>query len=250
MTAQNQMASDLSPIDPLLLAWAEYWYPVAWKGVLAAGLITAIGACAGIVFLLLQWRTSSVLEQQSEWRTSALEVQAKRADADLAGAKADIASADARAADANARALEAQLALEKFKAPRTLTSERQTTIAAEMKRFSGTPFVLGVFQEQEALALQAQIESILTEAGWVEQEWKSGGDIVAVRPGRPNMGYTFVTGLYVQADNSHAPDFGPIVEKLAKLLSDAGIEAKPEIGRMAPNTNNDAIKILIGQKPR
>jgi len=59
-----------------------------------------------------------------------------------------------------------------------------------------------------------------------------------------------VTGVYVQADIKHAADFGPIVQKLAKLISGAGIETKPEVGRMAPDTNNDAVKILIGQKPR
>jgi hypothetical protein len=68
--------------------------------------------------------------------------------------------------------------------------------------------------------------------------------------GHPIAGYTFVTGIYVQADASHAADLGPIVGALATLLSGAGMEAKAEIGRMVPNTNNDAIKILIGQKPR
>jgi hypothetical protein len=160
------------------------------------------------------------------------------------------AQANAQAAEASARAVEAQLALEKFKAPRTLSLEQQAKIIGEMKQFSGTPFVLGVFQEPEALALLTQVEDILIAAGWVEQEWKSGGDVVGARQGRPTIGYTFVTGLYVQADNSHAADFTPIVVQLASLLSDAGIDAKPEVGRMAPNTNNDAIKILIGQKPR
>jgi hypothetical protein len=168
----------------------------------------------------------------------------------IASLEEQTAQANARAAEASAHAVEAQFALEKFKAPRTLSFEQQAKIIGEMKQFSGTPFVLGVFQEPEALALLTQIEDILIKAGWVEEEWKSGGDVVYSRQGRPNIGYTFVTGLYVQADYSHAADFRPIVMLLASLLSDAGIDAKPEVGRMAPNTNNDAIKILIGQKPR
>ena len=28
-----------------------------------------------------------------------------------------------------------------------------------------------------------------------------------------------------------------------------GLPAKPEVGRMAPDTNDDAIKILVGKKP-
>ncbi len=155
-----------------------------------------------------------------------------------------------KTADALERAANAELALAKFRAPRTLSSEQQAKITGEMKQFSGTPFVFGVFQEPEALALLTQVDDILIAAGWVEQEWKSGGDVVYAHQGRPNIGNTFVTGVYVQADNSYAADFGPIVAKLALLLSDAGIDAKPEVGRMAPNTNNDAIKILVGQKPR
>ena len=26
------MSSDLPSIDPAVLAWGEYWYPIAWKG--------------------------------------------------------------------------------------------------------------------------------------------------------------------------------------------------------------------------
>ncbi len=62
-------------VDPSLLEWAEFWYPVSWKGVLAGGLITAIGACATIAFLLLQWRTTTLREEQSDWRTSVLEAE-------------------------------------------------------------------------------------------------------------------------------------------------------------------------------
>jgi hypothetical protein len=232
---------------------------------LIAGVITAIGACATIGFLLLQWRATGIREAQSEWRTSNLELQAEVAKRDAADALERIAglnkeaarlSSEAEAsraaiADANARASEAQLALEKFKAPRQLSSAQQSTIAAEMRLFPGTPVVFGAFQDPESTALLQQISDVLISAGWVEQEWKSGGDIVMNRGGdHPIAGYTMVTGVYVQADIKHAADFGPIVQKLAKLISGAGIETKPEVGRMAPDTNNDAVKILIGQKPR
>ena len=107
MVDQNHMGSDLSPIDPATLNWVEYWYPIAWKGLLVAGLITIIGAIASIGFLLIQWRTANVREQLSDWRISVLEIQTKRADADLVRAKADIADADARAAAAQADATHA-----------------------------------------------------------------------------------------------------------------------------------------------
>jgi len=162
-----------------------------------------------------------------------------------------VSDANARAAEASQKAAEAQLALEKFKAPRMLTLEQQAKITEEMEPFAGTPIVFGVFQDPEAFALLDQVSRMLTLAGWIEQEWKSGGDIVLTRGGgHPIAGFTVVTGVYVQADASHAADFGPIVAKLAQMLSEAGIGAKAEVGRMGANTNNDAIKILIGQKPR
>jgi hypothetical protein len=152
-------------------------------------------------------------------------------------------------ADAKVRAANAELALEKFKAPRTLSIALQSKITEQMKAFAGTVVTFGVFQDPEALSLLDQVSETLTSAGWVEQEWKSGGDIVLTRGGgHPIAGYTFVSGLYIQADNTHAADFGPVVQKLAGLLSSEGIPVHAEVGHMAPNTNNDAIKILIGQK--
>lgn len=166
-------------------------------------------------------------------------------------AKADAAEANAAAERAKAEAAKANLELARIKAPRALNSAQQTNLTAEMRPYSKTPVVFGVFQEPEALALLDQLSKVLTSAGWIEEEWKSGGDIVLTRSNpHPPAGFTSVTGVYVQADASHGSDFGPIVAKLAKLLSDAGIDTTPEVGRMGPNTNNDAIKILIGQKPR
>jgi hypothetical protein len=109
MADQNKMGSDLSPpMDPALLAWAEHWYPIDWVGLLSAGLGTAVAACFTIGFLLLQWRTSSIREQSSDWRTSALEIQAKRADADLLIAKSDIAKANEGSVSAQADAAKAR----------------------------------------------------------------------------------------------------------------------------------------------
>jgi hypothetical protein len=136
-------------------------------------------------------------------------------------------------------------------APRLLTTSQQQDISSKMSAFPKTPVVFGVFQDPEAIALLNQMSRILISANWVEQEWKGGGDIVLNRgPGHPSAGYTYVGGLYVQADNSHAADFGPIARELAKLLSDDGISANAEVGRMTPNDNKNAIRILIGQKPR
>jgi len=144
------------------------------------------------------------------------------------------------------------IALEQRLADRTLSPKDRAKITREMLLYKGTPVVFGAFQEPEAEDLMEQISSVLLSAEWVEHEWKSGGDIVLTRaPPHPIAGVTYVRGVYVQADGSlHVADFGPIVRELAKLLTDAGVPATAEVGRMGANTNNDDIKILVGQKVR
>jgi hypothetical protein len=89
MVEKHKDASRVA-VEPSLLEWAEYWYPISWKGVLAGGVITAIGACATIAFLLLQWRTTTIREEQSDWRTTVLEADTAKAKAELGLAQADI----------------------------------------------------------------------------------------------------------------------------------------------------------------
>jgi hypothetical protein len=117
---EDQKGSDPMPIDQALLDWAEYWYPISWKGILLGGVITAVGACATIAFLPLQWRTTSIREEHSEWRTSALELQ-------TAEAKRDTAAAHERIAELNnqtERLKADNLAVQKAMLPRRLAGIR------------------------------------------------------------------------------------------------------------------------------
>jgi len=131
MIDESHMGSDLSPMDPVSLNWVEYWYPIAWKGLLVAGLITVIGAIGGMGFLLLHWRTSSLRELLSDRRISVLEVQAKKAEADLVGAKADIADADARAAGAQADSTHATERASALEADAAKAQDRIATLEKE-----------------------------------------------------------------------------------------------------------------------
>jgi hypothetical protein len=217
----------------------------------AAGLIAvAIFITTASVVILQRHETAEAKRELDAYKIEAGEKVAASA-AIGETAKADASKANEAAERAKAEAAKANLELARIKAPRALSSAQQASVIAEMMPYSKTPVVFGVFQEPEALALLEQLSMVLTTAGWIEEEWKSGGDLVLTRGvPHPPAGFTAVTGLYIQADARHADDLRPIVGKLAKLLSDAGIGAKPEVGRMGPNTNNDAIKILIGQKPR
>src|SRR3979411_1792911 len=64
---------------------------------------------------------------------------------------------------------------------RTLSSEKMADITAQMISFAGTPVTFGVFQDPESFALLDQLSRLLVSANWIEQEWKSGGDIVMTR---------------------------------------------------------------------
>jgi hypothetical protein len=213
MAEQNQMPSDLSPIDPVLLAWAEYWYSIAWKGLLVAGLLTAVGACAGIMFLLLQWRTSTVLEEQSNWRTSSLEVQAKKADADLARAKADIATAEARAAEAHAGALQAQAELARFKAPRSISEFDKPNVIDALSKFGGTIAAIYIVGEgPEPSSLATSISDVLTQSHWdvLQRNW---------------VGVGAATGLIVMFKPGSGPEIQTPSETLEAALRGAHLNA-------------------------
>jgi DNA repair exonuclease SbcCD ATPase subunit len=125
------MGSDLPPIDPSSLNWVRYWYPIARKGLLVAGLITVISAIGSMGFLVLHWRTSSIRELISDRRISVLEVQAKKVEADLERAKSDRADADARAAGADAEAKRATERASAFEADTAKAQERIATLEKE-----------------------------------------------------------------------------------------------------------------------
>jgi len=169
--ATSQMSPESPPVDPALLAWAEYWYPIAWKGLVAAGLIAAIGACATIVFLLLQWRTTTIRENHSEWRTWILEAQTAVAKADLGRAQADIANANARISEADARTKEAELKLEQL---RERLRQRHIKGESFLKILEGKPKasveILFVRDDGEAFQLSLEIRDWLKQASWDVEE--------------------------------------------------------------------------------
>ncbi len=131
MTDDSHMGSDLPPIDPSSLNWVRYWYPIARKGLLVAGLITVLSAIGSMGFLVLHWRTSSIRELIFDRRISVLEVQAKKAEADLVREKANIADADARAAGADAEAKRATERASAFEADTAKAQERIATLEKE-----------------------------------------------------------------------------------------------------------------------
>jgi len=224
MAVQNHKDSERVAVDPSLLEWAEYWYPISWKGVLGGGIITAVGACATIAFLLLQWRTTSIREEQADWRTTVVESDTAKAKADLGIAQADIAKANAqiaiaheRTAEAVQRAAEAQRDLERERmerlrqGPRTIKPEQAEKLKAALQGFP-TQILIVATNENEADLYGQQITKAVREAGIpVQMDY---GDGV---PGE-------TVGLFV-AEGRDDPE----AIRLTAILNDSGIKTSPQM---------------------
>ena len=90
------------PVDPSLLDRANWWFDISWYGLLWAGAVTAVAACATVTFLFLQFWSGGIRDRQSEWRTSSLELQTENAKKETARLSAEAETARKSIAEANA----------------------------------------------------------------------------------------------------------------------------------------------------
>lgn len=172
-----------------------------------------------------------------------------RAHEGIEKAKGEAARANESAALANARAAEAQLALEKFKAPRKLSLEQQAAIVAKIGKFAGQKFDMAVNAgDPEANDLLDTIENILTRAGWVAVDW-NGGDVVFTRPSRQVVGIVTMTGVFAQMEREKVAEFEAPAVILMGTLNLEGIESKAEAGQIPHAQNKDVLHIMVGKKP-
>jgi hypothetical protein len=87
-----------------------------------------------------------------------------------------LAHVNERAADSNKIAKKAQLALEKYRAPRTLTGEQITSIAEKLRPFSGQAYDLRLPKMLgPRAALDTQLIAALCKAGWKLQSFQGRG---------------------------------------------------------------------------
>ena len=160
--------SSSPPIPQALLAWAEYWHPIAWKCLLIAGAITAIGACFTLAFLIVQWRAVSIRETQAEWRRSILEYQVAEAKKEETGVRARVAALNSETADLaqkNLSLAQENLSLEQAMQPRQLSSAQIHDIVTAWKAYSGHSVTLWSYAADiEGGALAEQIKNCLIEA--------------------------------------------------------------------------------------
>jgi hypothetical protein len=148
---------------------------------------------------------------------------------------------------ANARADEAQLALEKFQAPRKLEESQVTRVIAAAQRFRGTPFDVSVNLESEPQNFAAQIGSLLEAAGWV---WKNRNNTpgLSIKIGSHEAG--LLNGgppIGLEIDVSKTSDWSAPVLAVGSALQAEGFQ--PTMNRATDNSASpDAVHLYVGSK--
>jgi hypothetical protein len=152
-------------------------------------------------------------------------------------------------AAANERAATAQLSLEKFKAPRTLTVEQYLNLrsAIESIGIHAVDFFI-VGSSIEIYNFARTIERAFMEAKWEMRDWSTG-------PG------LHCTGVVITTATGAFPDAKYVAMLIGKYLADIGVDSGtgPEFGNELPGvivgptwdkTKIAPIRIWIGEKPQ
>ena len=177
---------------------------------------------------------------------AAANARASDAGASAADANARATEAASAVADANARVAEAEatLALAKFKAPRTLTSEQQSHIVDKLRPLTPAPYDVTVAEGAEPASLTKRMEDMLKQAKWTLRD--QAGILVGPGPARPDA---FVPdGVSIEIAESKRADWEPTVIALVLALrAEAGIYAN---GTASAAADAAAIHVKIGNKPQ
>jgi hypothetical protein len=211
-----------------------WWSDVA-NNVLVASLIFGVVA----TFLIVKAGNVKEAHWDNDRRQSAERIAALSAQSD---------ELRKETAEANARALEAQLELERFKAPRNLNPEQQQRIIDKLAQFAGTPFDLEVNPSPEPIEFLSQLAAILTSAGWkwLSRQDTGGTGVSSGLPGAPvaAISAAFV-GLGIAIDISQEATWLAAVMALANALAAEGIKVQVQTKATMPT---NAIHIVVGTK--
>lgn len=160
MSIQNQVSWS-PPASPALSHWADQWYSISWAGLLLAGAVTALGACAAIGFLVLHWRAASIRDAQLDWRASVMEMQTAQARKDTAEALERVASLNKEASYLNRR----NLSLAQLVQPRQMSGAQIHDVTQAWSSLAGRPVALWSYGlDLEGRALAEQIRASLVGA--------------------------------------------------------------------------------------
>jgi hypothetical protein len=129
----------------------------------------------------------------------------------------EIVELAARAAEANERGLQAQLALEQFKAPRTLDTGFDTPLVRGLKEFAGLRIDIVVnLVSPDAYSLGNSLKEAFRKAGWQTREWDAVGSFPI--PG-------IAVGMAGWDADKPRPIWADSRDKIITLLNEAGLAA-------------------------
>ena len=158
-----------------------------------------------------------------------------------------VALANERASLAEARAAEATLELLKLKVARSLTSQQVEEVSRKIQGHAGTPYVLSVCSDPEAICLLQQVDSALRTGGWSPQHPKTG-HITGLRlPGKPTIRSATVKGSWILIPAVNETKWREAATTLAKTLNDVGFPIEA-VAVDVSTAEQHALNIVIGKK--
>ena len=180
--------------------WLSFstWESIFKWATIFAGIFGAIGIGSAFTSAWVGYWVTDKVQRDADVRISDNEAKvalankvASQAKADGESAKVVAATANQAAAEANARALEAQLALEKYKAPRILSDEQKAAMITELHG-KMSEIAIVTQNDIEANAFAMQLNSVFSEMTILapeppgEDKWLSPAGLMMYSPLRSN----------------------------------------------------------------
>jgi hypothetical protein len=214
-----------------------------WNALIVVSLIVAALAA---VFVAVTTRIGFVRSKQlTAVQTKLIQAKDVQLAYDLKGKDERIAEANQLAAAAEERAAEANLALEQFKAPRTLTHDQQQRIAEKIRHFGAIPFDFAIQQNTESQGFMEQIALALKSGGW-QRIGADAGISMKFRDDRPAVGIVNAIGIEIQMAKSKKSEWGAPAVALANALTVEGVVIAGVNAFEGPT--DKAIHIIVGGK--
>jgi hypothetical protein len=131
----------------------EFWNSIIVWGTAIAAVTGAISVTSAFVAGIVGYRVSDIVQ--------------KTTSAQIAEANARAEAARQASAEANARAAEATLALERYKAPRSIDRAGLELIMSKLSAFAGQKYQVTTFWDlKEPMGFSNELHAALQRAGW------------------------------------------------------------------------------------
>lgn len=147
--------------------------------------------------------------------------------------------------DAKKEALKAQLALERYKAPRTIELSKQQQFIDALKPSAPQQYMLSVAAGQESANLVCLLDEMLGKAGWTR--FHQQGTFPSVGTDCGPLGMNVASDVHVRVAPSRTKETTIAADRLLLALATAGINVHP--GQDPVNVPNaHLVVIMVGAK--